>query len=585
MKTPVVLLLLAAVSRGADPSATHTDVFRSGEEGYRSYRIPAIVAAADGSLLAFAEGRKENQGDPGDGDIDLVLKRSADRGATWSPLVVLDDPGEKWSASNPTPVVDRASGRIYIAYNRWRPGMGTYKSRPGTDDNQAWLRWSDDHGRHWSAARDITREARDFGAWGAMFFGPGGAIQTKNGRLLLPAAMCPDTCSAMGAAGAWRGSLSLMRAYAVWSDDHGATWKRGALLPALTDENQLVELADGAVMMDARQASGERRWVGISRDGGATWSRPVAGQAVTPVATAIERLTTKAAGSDRDRLVWTGVSGPGRKNLVVRVSYDEGQTWVNERTIAAGLAAYSDLTTMADGTVGVLWERGVSALSQFITFTRVGRDFLETPASGPVVRESIEWLDVWIPNTNDRALPRVLLIGDSITRGYGKQVELNLKDKTYVARLATSKSLGDPALLDQVTLVLREHTFDIIHFNNGMHGSGYSEEAYAAALPQALELLRKEAPRAKVIWCTTTDVRERDHLERVMPKTERMARRNQLVVDFAKREGLPVNDLFAVVRDHPELHAADGVHFNEKGSAALAAEVAAAIAKLLPLPQ
>ena len=70
MKTPVVLLLLAAVSRGADPSATHTDVFRSGEEGYRSYRIPAIVAAADGSLLAFAEGRKENQGDPGDGDYD-----------------------------------------------------------------------------------------------------------------------------------------------------------------------------------------------------------------------------------------------------------------------------------------------------------------------------------------------------------------------------------------------------------------------------------------------------------------------------------------------------------------------------------
>jgi sialidase-1 len=383
MMTMRILLMLAAaaVSRGDDAFITHTDVFRSGEEGYHAYRIPAIVSAADGSLVAFAEGRKENRGDPGSGDIDLVIKRSDDQGATWSKLAVLDDPGEKWSASNPTPVVDRTSGRIWLAFNRWKPGMGTNQSRPGTDDNQAWVRWSDDNGRTWPAARDITREARDFEAWGAVFFGPGGAIQTKSGRLLLPAAMCPDTCSVMGSAGSWQGSLSLMRAYAVWSDDHGATWRRGELLQALTDENQMVELADGAVMMDARQASGERRWISISRDGGTKWTRPVPGQAVTPVATSIERYTLKSAGSDRDRLLWTGVSGPGRKNLVARVSYDEGQTWVNERTLYWGLAAYSDLVVMKDGTIGVLWERGVSELSQYITFTRFNREFVEAPGS------------------------------------------------------------------------------------------------------------------------------------------------------------------------------------------------------------
>ncbi len=202
-------------------------------------------------------------------------------------------------------------------------------------------------------------------------------------------------------------------------------------------------------------------------------------------------------------------------------------------------------------------------------------------ATAQVVRESIEWLDVWIPNTNDRGLPRVLLAGDSITRGYGKQVEANLKGKAYVARLATSKSLGDPALLDQIALVLREHSFDIIHFNNGMHGDGYSEDAYAAALPQLLATLRREAPRVRLLFCTTTDVRERDHLDRVLPKTQRMIRRNELLADFAAREKIPVDDLFAVVRDHPEFHAADGVHFNDKGSAALAAQVAAEIVKLL----
>jgi sialidase-1 len=380
----VLLLALAALPvYGAEPLITHTDVFRSGVEGYNTYRIPAIVTAADGSLIAFAEGRKENGSDPGGGDIDLVFKRSQDQGATWSALQVLDDPGEKWGASNPTPVVDRSNGRVWIAFNRWEPGKGTDNSRPGTSHNQAWLRSSDDNGRTWSAAREITRDVRDFEAWGSIVFGPGGAIQTRTGRLLLPAAMCPDTCSVQGAAGNVQGSVAFMRAYAVYSDDHGATWRRGALVRALTDENQLVELSDGAIMMDARQGGGERRWLALSSDGGQHWSRAWYGQAVSPVATSIERFTSKAAGDDRDRLLWTGIAGPGRKTLVVRTSYDEGQTFVNERVLYAGLTAYSELTVLKDGTAGVLWERGVSQLCQFITFTRFNREFLE-PAGGTI---------------------------------------------------------------------------------------------------------------------------------------------------------------------------------------------------------
>ena len=217
-----------------------------------------------------------------------------------------------------------------------------------------------------------------------------------------------------------------------------------------------------------------------------------------------------------------------------------------------------------------------------IFYTFGALTLLSLPGAAQITRENIEWLDVWIPNTNDDALGRVLLIGDSITRGYGKQVEANLKEKAYVARLATSKSLGDPALLDQVALVLREHRFDIIHFNNGMHGDGYSDDAYAAALPQLLVTLRREAPHARIIFCTTTDVRERNNLANILPKTARMVRRNKLVTDFARLEKIPVNDLFTASSDHPEYHAADGVHFNEKGSAALAEQVANEIRKLLP---
>jgi sialidase-1 len=98
------------------------------------------------------------------------------------------------------------------------------------------------------------------------------------------------------------------------------------------------------------------------------------GEAVTPCACAIERLTLKAAGDDRDRIIWTGPKGPGRKMLVVRISYDEGRTFPAERILSEEPAAYSDLTVLKDKTVGCLWERGNY---RFITFTRFNLAFLE----------------------------------------------------------------------------------------------------------------------------------------------------------------------------------------------------------------
>jgi hypothetical protein len=203
-------------------------------------------------------------------------------------------------------------------------------------------------------------------------------------------------------------------------------------------------------------------------------------------------------------------------------------------------------------------------------------------AGAEVKRENIEWLDVWLPNSNDHALPRVLLMGDSITRGYYSKVEANLKGRAYVGRLTTSKSLGDPALLDEVALVLRQIKFDVIHFNNGLHGRAYTEEEYAAAFPDLIATLRRHAPGARLIWATTTDVRVARNVEQVDPMTARVLRRNELTAAMAKREKIPINDLLAVIKDHPEYHAQDGVHFNETGSELLARQVAAEVAKLLP---
>ncbi len=202
-------------------------------------------------------------------------------------------------------------------------------------------------------------------------------------------------------------------------------------------------------------------------------------------------------------------------------------------------------------------------------------------AAEPVVkREPIEWCDIWIAHATETKLPRVLLIGDSITRGYGKEVERQLDGRAYVGRLATSKSLGDGALLEEIALVLRQCKFDVIHFNNGMHGWDYTEEEYGRAFPQLLALFKRLQPQARLIWATTTPVREGKELK-LAPRTERVKARNKLAQECVAKAGIPVDDLFALCVEHPEFSSHDGVHASPKGIAAQATQVATSIAAQL----
>ena len=137
------------------------------------------------------------------------------------------------------------------------------------------------------------------------------------------------------------------------------------------------------------------------------------------------------------------------------------------------------------------------------------------------LREDIEWVDIWLPDNNLAAQPRVLLIGDSITRAYYPAVADALKGKAAVGRLTTSASVGDPALLAQVEMVLTQYRFDVIHFNNGLHGDGYTEQQYGEAFPALLDALQSQGRGAKLIWATSTPVREATDLHKFGPFTQR----------------------------------------------------------------
>ncbi len=340
------------------------DVFEAEEEGYHTYRIPSLATAADGSLITIVEGRRDRAHDPGGGHIDLVYKRSVDGGATWSDLMVLDESEEGWGASNPVTLLDEDNARLWVFFCRWMPDRGGRNSQPGERHNQLWARYSDDHGATWSDAIDLTEDARDVEHWGASVFGPGSGVYTEAGALVVPAyssepggepGETQDRTRVFRSDDGWETWLK-SHAFVLRSEDGGETWERGALIDAETSEPQVIQLASGELLLDARQVESDHRWQALSDDDGRTWTELRPGVEVTPIATGLAGWSPEESGEEF--VLWTGPRGPGRNDLVLQVSGDGGRTFTEQQLIQEGRAAYSDLTIMGDGGVGLIYERG-----------------------------------------------------------------------------------------------------------------------------------------------------------------------------------------------------------------------------------
>ncbi|MEI7946901.1 MAG: SGNH/GDSL hydrolase family protein [bacterium] len=174
-----------------------------------------------------------------------------------------------------------------------------------------------------------------------------------------------------------------------------------------------------------------------------------------------------------------------------------------------------------------------------------------------IERENIEWCDVWIPGATNTNKPRVLLVGDSITKGYYKVASDQLGEKATCARFATSACIADPAFHVQLEALLSQYTFALIHFNNGLHGVGYTEEEYQAGYKKALKSIQKHSPSTKLVLALSTPLNETSQANGLNP---RITERNRIVSELAKTYGAAVNDLHSISKGHPEYYT-DAYHY------------------------
>lgn len=357
-----LLVLSTTLATGAE-EPNQVDVFVSGQEGYHTFRIPALLRTQAGTLLAFCEGRKTGRGDHG--DLDLVMKRSDDGGKTWGDLTLIYEEGgdAKITIGNPCPVQDERTGTIWLPLCR--------------DNDDVLMMHSTDDGRTWSEPVDITKQVK-LPNWGWYATGPGVGIQLKRGshagRLVIP---CDHGEKYKG--------QRVKMSHCFYSDDGGKSWQLGESVSPHTDECQVVELPDGKLMINMRnywaktggeKEKGSKRAVAYSDDGGETWSDlEFDSTLIEPVCQA--SLITGVPDSESSSYPLF-FSNPASKNkrhrMTVRMSPPGSDEWPISRTLYKGSAAYSSLAALSEDRIGCLYERDDYGR---ITFADISIDWLK----------------------------------------------------------------------------------------------------------------------------------------------------------------------------------------------------------------
>ncbi|MEV8225820.1 exo-alpha-sialidase [Streptomyces sp. NPDC079167] len=352
MLSAAVMVATAAGTAHGAPTAgelTSQDIATAGT-GSPYYRIPALTTSTKGTLLAAYDARPTLGDLPG--NLGVVLRRSTDGGATWGTQQVVRKEAAPKGFGDPSLLVDRTTGRIFVFYagsvNQGFFGSGTGNDETDPDILQADYSYSDDDGVTWTHRR-ITQQIKN-PAWAGMFAASGEGIQVRHGtyegRLIQQYAIRNNGAN---------------YAVSAYSDDHGDTWKMGTPVGPGGDENKTVELNDGRIMLNNRSAP--YRTIAYSSDGGVTYTPSTQDTNLPDPANngSVIRYAPDAAASDPKSswLLFSNTeSTSSRQNLTVKMSCDNGKTWPIRKVVDPGSAAYSTLTRLPDGRLGLLYERG-----------------------------------------------------------------------------------------------------------------------------------------------------------------------------------------------------------------------------------
>lgn len=336
-------------------------IFKPGDYGYACFRIPAIIKTNTGTLLAFAEARKDGCGDAG--NIDLVLRRSHDGGQTWSVLQVIWD-DENNTCGNPAPVLDQQTGNIFLL-STWNLGTDHEPmiiDQTSKNTRRVFVLRSTDDGQSWSAAKEITAAVK-LPNWTWYATGPVNGIQVKKGRykgrMIIP-------CDHIEA-----GSKKYF-SHTIHSDDGGETWVLGGSTPTdQVNESTIAEIAKGKLLLNMRNYNQQRvRQTATSSDGGETWS------ALQPDTSLIEPVCQASLiRLEGQRNVHLAFSNPAhtskRVGLTVRYSFDQGRSWPVKKLFWEGPSAYSNLVQLSSGSIGCLFEAGLRSAYEGIAFMTI----------------------------------------------------------------------------------------------------------------------------------------------------------------------------------------------------------------------
>ena len=364
------------------------------------YRIPALTYLGNNVVLAAWDGRPGSSADAPNPN-SIVQRRSTDGGKTWGPLTVIaaghvgDASGPKFGFSDPSYIYDAEAGKVFALFVHSKDA-GFSASTYGNDDADrsvisSAVVESADGGLTWSQPRFITsvtkpgnsKTSPQPGDVRTNFAASGEGIQLKygehKGRLIQQYSGYVRQAN----------GTELFQAYSVYSDDHGATWHKGAPVGDRMDENKTVELSDGRVLLNSRDsANGGYRKVAVSTDGGASYG-PVTQDTELPDPAnngSIARMFPAAAqgSADAKKLIFTNSnSKTARENVSARVSCDDGATWPGVRTVRSGFSAYSTVTRLADGKFGVLYEANYTDNMQFASFDDAWLNYVCAPVSVP----------------------------------------------------------------------------------------------------------------------------------------------------------------------------------------------------------